>query len=89
MVNTVNRSTIRSEAIRMVMEELTPMLMPSPLQTQMPKQTQEVTQESTQELMQELVQELIPFLVRMAILRNRDTILEVLQLVPLERTILS
>ena len=77
MVNTVSRSTIRSEAIRMVMEELTPMLMPSPLQTQMPKQTQEVTQESTQ-----LVQELIPFLVRMAILRNRDTILEVLQLVP-------
>lgn len=87
-VNTVNRSTIRLEAIRMVMEELTqtPMLMPSLLQMQMPKQTQQLTQE----LMQELMQELIPSLERTATLfRNRDTILEMLQPLPSERTILS
>lgn len=91
-VNTVNRSTIRLEAIRMVMEELTqtPMLMPSLLQMQMPKQTQQLTQQLTQELMQELMQELIPSLERTATLfKNRDTILEMLQPLPSERTILS
>lgn len=77
-LNTVSRSTIRLEAIRMVMEELTQTLMPSPLQMQ--------------QLMQELMRELIQSLVRTAILvlfRNQGTILEMLQLLPSERTILS
>lgn len=81
-LNTVNRSTIRLEAIRMVMEELTQMLMPSPLQMQ----------QLMQELMRALMRELIQSLVRTAILvlfRNQGTILEMLQLLPSERTILS
>lgn len=81
-LNTVNRSTIRLEAIRMVMEELTQMLMPSPLQMQ----------QLMQELMRALMRELIQSLVRTAILvlfRNQGTILEMLQLLPSKRTILS
>lgn len=85
-LNTVNRSTIRLEAIRMVMEELTQMLMPLPLQMQ------QLMQELMRALMRALMRELIQSLVRTAILvlfRNQGTILEMLQLLPSERTILS